>query len=118
MRCAGILLFLLLFVHLPVTAQERANQASPLGDVGVGHRLLSAVDIPGFCCPDYLVLITDRIRVNWSGRVPAAGTTVLKVTIRRDGRITDSSVETSSGYNARRRGTARARTDARVATAA
>jgi TonB family protein len=96
MRCAAILL-LIICLDMPVTSEEMGNQAPPTGANAAGGRLVPTVDVQGFCCPDYLVLIANRIRVNWNDRVPAAGTTVLKVTIQQDGQIADSVVEQSSG---------------------
>ncbi len=61
---------------------------------GAGARL----DIVGdFCCPDYISLMTDRIRTGWDSRASAAAVTIVKYTIQRDGTITDTSVERSSG---------------------
>jgi protein TonB len=59
----------------------------------------STLDIVGeFCCPDYLVLMTERIRTNWNQRAEVAGVVVVKYTIQRDGTVVDASVERSSGY--------------------
>ena len=94
MRCAGILV-LIVCLDTPITADGIRNQASP--SAAEDRRLAAAVDVPRFCCPDYLPLITDRIRVNWNVPTPAKGTTVLRLTIRRDGRTVDSVIEKSSG---------------------
>jgi TonB family protein len=65
------------------------------GGTGSGSRL----DIDGdFCCPDYILLMLERIRANWNQRVDAAGETVVGFTIQRDGRITNAVTERSSGY--------------------
>jgi TonB family protein len=67
------------------------------GGAGTGSRL----DISGdFCCPDYLVLMIERIRSNWNQRVDATGETVVVFTIQRDGRITNFMTERSSGFQA------------------
>lgn len=59
----------------------------------------STLDIVGeFCCPEYLVLMTERIKTNWNQRAEVPGTVVVKYTIQRDGTIVDASVERSSGY--------------------
>lgn len=59
----------------------------------------STLDIVGeFCCPEYLVLMTERIRTNWNQRAEVPGVVVVKYTIQRDGTIADASVEKSSGY--------------------
>lgn len=59
----------------------------------------SSLDIVGdFCCPDYLILMTERIKTNWNQRAEVAGMVIVKYTIQRDGTIVDASVERSSGY--------------------
>jgi TonB family protein len=67
------------------------------GGSGLGVRL----DITGdFCCPDYILLMIDKIRANWNQRVDAVGETTVMFTIQRDGRITNPVTESSSGYAA------------------
>jgi outer membrane biosynthesis protein TonB len=56
------------------------------GGAGTGG---SSLDVGNFCCPDYLRVMARRIRENWNYRQGVAGTTVLRFTIQRDGRITD-----------------------------
>jgi len=68
---------------------------------GGGNGSGSRLDIDGdFCCPDYLLLMIEKIRANWNQRVDAAGETVVAFTIQRDGRITNPVTELSSGYSA------------------
>ncbi len=70
---------------------------STSGGAGSG----STLDIVGeFCCPDYLMLMTERIRTNWSARAEVAGLVVIKYTIQRDGTIVSPELEKSSGYTA------------------
>lgn len=66
------------------------------GGAGSGSRL----DVADFCCPDYLVLMIERIRSNWNARAEAAGETMIKFTIQRDGQIQGVEVERSSGFTA------------------
>lgn len=66
------------------------------GGQGSGSRL----DVADFCCPDYLVLMVQRIRSNWQSRAEVAGVTIVKFTIQRDGTITGAEVEKSSGFTA------------------
>jgi protein TonB len=63
------------------------------GGPGTGSRL----DVADFCCPDYIATMVDRIRSAWQQNQGATGVVVVKFTIQRDGRITDASVEESSG---------------------
>jgi TonB family protein len=64
---------------------------------GGGAGSGSTLDVADFCCPDYLVLMVDKIRSNWSQQVEVPGAVVVKFTIQRDGRLTDTVVERSSG---------------------
>ncbi len=63
------------------------------GGGGVGPRL----DVVGFCCPQYLVTMQDRILRNWESRQQTLGTTGVVVVVQRDGTLTDVAVEKSSG---------------------
>src|SRR5690349_22693268 len=56
---------------------------------GGGAGSGSTLDVANFCCPDYLVLMTDRVRTNWNQQAEVPGSTVIKFTIQRDGRLTD-----------------------------
>lgn len=67
------------------------------GGAGSGSRL----DITGdFCCPEYVLLMLEKIRGNWDRRVETSGQTIVKYTIQRDGTITDVELERSSGTTA------------------
>jgi protein TonB len=65
------------------------------GGAGAG----STLDVADFCCPDYLVVMLERIRSSWIQQAEVAGVVIVKFTIERDGRITASAVERSSGYS-------------------
>jgi TonB family protein len=67
---------------------------------GGGAGSGSYLDVASFCCPDYLVLMIERIRSNWNPRSEVPGESLLKFTIQRDGRIDDITLEKSSGYTA------------------
>lgn len=65
--------------------------------IGAGAKL----DIVGdFCCPEYVSLMTDRIRTGWDSRAAAPAIVIIKYTILRDGTIIDTVVERSSGDTA------------------
>jgi TonB family protein len=64
------------------------------GGAGTG----SSLDVGDFCCPEYLGVMTRRIKENWDLRQGVSATTVMRFTILRDGRITDIGVEQSAGY--------------------
>jgi len=65
-----------------------------------GGPIGSSVDVGNFCCPAYIGLMNDTILGNWNQHAEVAGDVVVKFTIQRDGRLTDVSVERSSGYEA------------------
>lgn len=56
------------------------------------------LDVANFCCPEYLSTMLDLIFQRWDSKQQAAGTTVVKFVIRRDGMLTNIEVEKSSGY--------------------
>jgi TonB family protein len=64
---------------------------------GGGAGSGSTLDVADFCCPDYLVLMMDKIKSNWNQQVELPGTVLVKFTIQRDGRLTETTVERSSG---------------------
>jgi len=63
------------------------------GGPGSGSRL----DVANFCCPDYLITMTERIRSNWNQKQDATGEAVVRFTIQRDGTLTNVALEQSSG---------------------
>lgn len=90
-------------------AEPSPGQAlSEMGVRGQGFGLSSGggggaglqLDVADFCCPDYLVLMTERIRTNWNARADAVGDAVIRFTILRDGTIQGVEVFKSSGYAA------------------
>jgi len=64
---------------------------------GGGSGTGSYLDVANFCCPEYITDMSERIRSNWNAGADVPGEVVVKFTILRDGRITDSMVEKSSG---------------------
>jgi TonB family protein len=65
---------------------------------GGGPGAGSTLDITGdFCCPDYVVLMLERIRANWIQNQGTAGQVIVKFTIERSGQLTNVAVETSTG---------------------
>ena len=69
---------------------------SSSGGVGTGSRL----DVDNFCCPDYIVLMVEKIRSNWNSQAEVPGHVFVKYTIQRDGTIGNAEIETSSGFTA------------------
>jgi TonB family protein len=65
---------------------------------GGGNGLSPLLDVGNFCCPDYIALMNNRITSNWSQQVEVAGAVVVKMTIQRDGKLTDVALEQTSGY--------------------
>ncbi|MEW6321748.1 MAG: energy transducer TonB, partial [Acidobacteriota bacterium] len=86
---------------------ESGSTVADTGGKGMGFGLTQGgggtagyLDVANFCCPDYLSLMLDLINRNWSSKQQAAGTTVVKFVIERDGRLTGVEVERPSGYPA------------------
>ena len=63
---------------------------------GGGPGSGSSLDVADFCCPDYLVLMIERIRSAWMQDQGAAGQVLVKFTVQRDGRLAEPVVERSS----------------------
>jgi TonB family protein len=92
------------------TKGPQARAGNALADTGVrgqgfglstggGPGSGSSLDVADFCCPDYLVLMIERIRSAWMQDQGAAGQVLVKFTVQRDGRLADPAVERSSGLS-------------------
>ena len=55
------------------------------------------INIAGFCCPDYVRLMQQRIHSNWEQKQGVEGRVVVSFTVRRDGLLTDIKVTQSGG---------------------
>lgn len=66
---------------------------------GIGASSGVTLDV-AFCCPSYLAIMVQRIHQNWNSSAEATREAVMKFTIQRDGTITNSMLEKSSGYSA------------------
>ncbi|MGH9310399.1 MAG: energy transducer TonB [Vicinamibacterales bacterium] len=55
------------------------------------------VNVQNFCCPAYLTQMIQMIRRNWNQKQGAAGQSIVKFTIRRDGMLTNVELTQSSG---------------------
>jgi TonB family protein len=65
---------------------------------GGGSGSGSSLEITGdFCCPEYLATMITRIRSAWNQNQGAKGTSLIRFTIQRDGRITDPTIFQPSG---------------------
>lgn len=93
----------------PITGEEVRSGASrvdtggaavPFGGLSTsGGTGLSAssLGIENFCCPEYINLMIQSIRRNWNEEQGAAGSVIVKYTIRRDGVLTQFEVTKPSG---------------------
>ncbi|HEY3381403.1 MAG TPA: TonB family protein [Vicinamibacterales bacterium] len=92
--------------RIPVTGPQE-KFGSSLADTGVaglgiglstgGGGTGGGFDIGNFCCPDYIQTMVRRVGENWNSQQQVVGTTVIRFTILRDGRITSIEAEQSSG---------------------
>lgn len=83
---------------------QKGSAVAETGSKGQGFGLSSGgggtggyLDVANFCCPEYIATMIDMIHRNWNSKQGAAGTTLMKFTIERDGRLTEIQVERSSG---------------------
>jgi TonB family protein len=56
------------------------------------------LDVADFCCPEYLATMRTMIINNWQSRQQARASATVKFVIQRDGRLTNATIEKSSGY--------------------
>lgn len=75
------------------TGTRRDASGLTTGGAGSGAEL----DVSDFCCPEYIATMRELIQRNWIVKQDVAGTTVMKFTIERDGRLTAIEREKSSG---------------------
>src|SRR5687768_6885549 len=73
------------------------GQGFGLSSGGTGGDGGVKLDVEGFCCPEYIGDMRNRIIKNWNQNQRAAGVVVMKYDIQRNGLITDIEVEVSSG---------------------
>lgn len=64
---------------------------------GTGQPQVS-LDVSNFCCNEYLQTMVQLIKQNWQQNQGARGSTVMKFTIQRNGRIDDIEVEKPSSF--------------------
>lgn len=76
------------------TGAEGGGVGLSAGGLGSGDQL----EILNFCCPEYIAVMTERIRNNWDRRQRITGEVTIRFTVQRDGSITDVERETTSGY--------------------
>lgn len=75
---------------------ETDAQTAGVGLSTGGGGSFDQFEMGNFCCPEYLGMMLQRIRQNWSSRQPTGGVTTIKFTVQRDGMLTDIQVLRSS----------------------
>jgi len=81
----------------PAIANTQARGQGFGLSTGGGQGTGSSIDVPDFCCPDYVVMMVERVRANWNQTHDAPGTSLVRFTIQLSGQISDLSLEKSSG---------------------
>lgn len=83
---------------------QKGSSVAETGGKGMGFGLSGGaggtsgmLEVANFCCPEYLAQMASTIKSNWNSQLGAVGRTHLRFVIQRDGRITDITVEQSSG---------------------
>jgi TonB family protein len=82
------------------TSAETLIRGQGFGLSTGGQGFGGTLDVANFCCPDYLQTMVQRIRSVWAQNQGIDGISTIRFTIQRDGKITDTSVERSSGSTA------------------
>jgi outer membrane biosynthesis protein TonB len=74
---------------------DTRGAAIPFGGLatGGGGGGAATTDVKDFCCPEYLIAITEQIRRNWQQNQGQDGSAVIAFTIHRDGSITNVAAE-------------------------
>jgi TonB family protein len=75
---------------------ETGGAPIPFGGLATGGGSggsAAYTDVQNFCCPDYLITMTQLIQRNWQQNQSQSGSVVMKFTIQRNGTITDIEVE-------------------------
>ena len=75
---------------------ETGGPQIPFGGLATGGGSggsAAYTDVQNFCCPDYLITMTQLIQRNWQQNQGQSGSVVMKFTIQRNGTITDIQVE-------------------------
>lgn len=73
------------------------GQGFGLSSGGTGGDGGVRLGVEGFCCPEYIGDMRNRIIKNWNQNQRQAGVVIMFFTIQRNGLITDIEVERSSG---------------------
>jgi TonB family protein len=83
---------------------RKGSTSADTGKRGMGFGLSTGgqgfgltLDVGDFCCPEYLQTMIQRIRSVWQQNQGVDARCTIKYTIQRDGKITDTVVEKSSG---------------------
>ncbi len=76
------------------TGAEEGGVGLSAGGLGGGGEL----ELLNFCCPEYIAIMTERIRNNWNRRQEVTGAVTIGFTVQRDGLITEVERLTTSGY--------------------
>jgi outer membrane biosynthesis protein TonB len=71
----------------------------PFGGLATGGAGMGAArtELGDFCCPEYLQTMQRLIYANWKPNQGQLGANVAKFVVRRDGTITDITIDTSAG---------------------
>lgn len=78
---------------------DTRGAAVPFGGLSTsgGTGLNASLGLDNFCCQEYITLMVQSIRRNWSQEQGVAGQVVVRYTIRRDGMLTQIEVAKPSG---------------------
>ena len=77
---------------------DTKGAAIPFGGLATGGGGMNNAytDFADFCCPEYLTTMTRLIYGNWQAKQGVEGSNVVRFVVRRDGSITDVTIEQGS----------------------
>lgn len=83
--------------NTPVDTGARGTGFGISSSGGTGAPQVS-LDVSNFCCQEYLLTMRELIQRNWQQNQGVRGSTLMKFTIQRSGRLDDIEVERTSGF--------------------
>src|SRR5262245_51091838 len=77
-------------------APSPTSTAAPAAQTGASEPTVR-LDVPNFCCPEYIAALRKSVAENWPAPTGIAATTIVRIVIERDGHISRAMIELPSG---------------------
>ena len=80
----------------PPASSPPSSTAAPAEPSGA-RELTLRLDVPNFCCPEYIAALRKSVAESWQAPPDIAATTIVRFIIERDGQISRAMIELPSG---------------------